>query len=133
MKRLRCLGSAHAPSAGELSAGHGVCPECAQSVTITRRGRLLVHTRLCAPTVHLNGTDRAGLLAQLTTARNAVEAAMDAVRAAAPHARDYYERIDSTFPVARVEHILRIARLQSVRDELVEIHQAVCRQAHGRR
>jgi hypothetical protein len=45
---------------------------------------------LVLPTIHLNGTGRQALVEQLTAALDGLENALEKLRAAAPHGRDYY-------------------------------------------
>jgi hypothetical protein len=45
---------------------------------------------LVMPTIHLNGTGRQALVEQYANAVEALQTALDKVRAAAPHGRDYY-------------------------------------------
>lgn len=85
-------------------------------------------TTLKVPTVHLNGTSEQELRSQLKEAAIAVTTAMEALRHAAPHGRDYYVQSDTACNEAIKEHCARLDRLSSVYDELVEIHEAiVCR------
>lgn len=77
------------------------------------------------PTVHLNGTNRAVLVAQLENAVNALRAATDAVAACNPNGRDYYTQGESALVEAQREHASRLARLLTVRDELSAIWEAI--------
>ena len=52
---------------------------------------MTVHT---LPTVHLNGTSRDELVRQLVEAGKALQVALDKLRAAYPHERDYYVNPD---------------------------------------
>lgn len=87
--------------------------------------------KLMTPTVHLNGTGRESLQAQLSGAAEAIQAALVALNQAAPHARDYYpqgkmgEIFTHAFRTAVAQHEDRYARLQSVLDELTELYGAV--------
>lgn len=75
---------------------------------------------MIAPTVHLNGTDGEELLRQLEAAYTAVQAAITAVMAAAPNARDYYVQGNAyAFRDARNAHDRHLRALQIVRDDLV--------------
>lgn len=71
-----------------------------------------------APTVHLNGTSRDELVAQLERAVAAIREAETALAEAAPNTRDYYPQGHGAFEAARQEHYQRQGRLQSVRSEL---------------
>ena len=81
------------------------------------------------PTVHLNGTAAADLLAQYTKAHSAVQDAMDALSAAAPHGRDYYPQdtvsAGYTFRDAQQEHRDRYQKLWLVQQELQELMEHV--------
>lgn len=66
------------------------------------------------PTIHLNGTDPQVLLKKLEEAAMAINTAMEALQAAAPHGRDYYPQGDDVFFVAQREHIERQASLEKV-------------------
>lgn len=74
--------------------------------------------KLTVPTVHLNGTSFSGLHGPLVRAGEAVGAAIGDLAECAPHGRDYYVQGDDAYAKARDEHLSRIARLQSVLDEI---------------
>jgi hypothetical protein len=80
---------------------------------------------LTLPTVHLNGTGRAGLTKLNSDAALAVQTAIDAVSAAAPHGRDYYPQdgkvLGPTYKKARTEHEERLAKLKAVLDDFYKI------------
>jgi hypothetical protein len=70
------------------------------------------------PTINLNGTSPGELLEQHLPAINGLRSAISTLRAAAPNARDYQtERLDA-FALAMNEHRDRLARRESVMDEL---------------
>lgn len=73
------------------------------------------------PTVHLNGTSKASLLGQLEDASNALEAAYKALKQAAPNGRDYYLDGPDAITAATAEHMDRLRRLDSVKDEIDEL------------
>jgi hypothetical protein len=77
------------------------------------------------PTIHLNGTSRQELLDGYVVALNAVRDAIIAVGNACPNGRDYYVQGPDATQKARGEHLLRLVRLMSVRDELYEIAEAI--------
>lgn len=79
------------------------------------------------PTVHMNGTSRAELVAGYLSAYNAVRAAWDAVAATHPNGRDYYVQPPGNFSRAQAEHAARLASIESVRLEL----EALCLAAQG--
>ena len=80
---------------------------------------------MIVPTVHLNGTSKDELLRQVLEADRAVNVALSRLRDATPNARDYYPQGPDAFREASNAHYLRIARLQSVREELAGIYEAV--------
>lgn len=76
---------------------------------------------LMIPTCHLNGTTRGALENQLDAAHNAINAAINKLIDASPNGRDYYHQGPDAYAKARAEHESRLARLVSVRDEVMEI------------
>ncbi len=80
---------------------------------------------MMTPAVHLNGTSRAELFAGYLAAGQAVREAMTALAGAAPNGRDYYVKSATAFTEAAAEHRSRMARLQSVYDELEQLAEAV--------
>lgn len=70
------------------------------------------------PTIHLNGTSRAELLAGYVEVIDALDEAIAALRRAAPHGRDYYSQSPNAYPQARDEHLARIAALDAIRQEI---------------
>jgi len=78
------------------------------------------------PIVHLNGTSREELLRQLIDAGHAINNALDMLRAAAPHQRDYYVSPEPlAYQKARQEHEKRCAALALVQNELQQIAEAL--------
>jgi hypothetical protein len=84
---------------------------------------------LSIPTVHLNGTHVADLVAQYRDAAAAIREAMEKLAAATPHGRDYYVQGPDTYLKARAEHDARMSALRKVSEELRTIAIAVARQA----
>ena len=80
---------------------------------------------LAIPTVHLNGTSRESLLEQLTSASDAVYEAIKAVANACPNGRDYYTQSGNAIQEALRQHANRLHNLTAVRQELVEIAEAI--------
>lgn len=62
------------------------------------------------PMVHINGTDRAGLLDPLFDAAMAGRRFADAIAATAPNMRDFYPRENGAdlYKTARAEHVARL-------------------------
>ncbi len=77
------------------------------------------------PMVHLNGTSRRELQEQLEAAGIALNEAIDQVSYAAPNGRDYYPLGPGAFQTATVQHLDRVQRLRSVRDELLAIYESL--------
>lgn len=82
---------------------------------------------LAIPTVHLNGTSRQELLDQLITAGRAGREFTRALGQAAPNGRDYYLKAGSTYPIAHMQHLARLAKVQEVIKELETIAEAIAR------
>jgi hypothetical protein len=80
---------------------------------------------LIVPTVHLNGTSKDELIAQLDAALDALSVAQAALLRAAPNARDYYVQGVSAYARADAEHVSRMQRLNSVKSELQQLAIAV--------
>ena len=73
------------------------------------------------PIIHLNGTSVNSLADANDTAAHAIYAAIGALSATAPNARDYYPQGEEAFAQAVREHTARMAHLQAVLDELLVI------------
>lgn len=80
---------------------------------------------LFAPTIHLNGTSKEALLADLLGAINAIVAAKEALRKTHPHGRDYYVQPVDPTQLAIRQFGRREAALEAVREELTLIAMAV--------
>ena len=70
------------------------------------------------PTLHINGTSRPALFECYVDAMVAVEAAIDTLRKAIPHGRDYYPQGDGAYAEATKEHQERIKALNKIAIEL---------------
>lgn len=79
-----------------------------------------------APIVHTNGTSGRELADQLSNAGAALQAAMEALRAAYPNGRDYY--IQDTHKAACTEWDARFEKLQGVYREIFQIYENVADQ-----
>ena len=79
---------------------------------------------MIAPTIHLNGTSRDEISRQLEEAYAAVNAAIDALKRAAPNGRDYYPQGLDAIDRAMDEHFARMLKLQSVADEIENLANA---------
>lgn len=77
------------------------------------------------PTVHLNGTSRAELLRQLTTAAEAARTLIEALNEAMPNGRDYYPQGDDAIQQARREHAVRIDAVRNIKIDLMAIAEAL--------
>lgn len=82
-------------------------------------------TIIVVPTVNLNGTSRQELVKQQLDAWHALEAAMTAMKAAAPHGRDYQTDDAVTFRVARFEHGRRLQAIVTLMSEYQQMAEAI--------
>jgi hypothetical protein len=73
------------------------------------------------PTIHLNGTNKKFLYAQYDKAHTATVCAVAALRDCSPNGRDYYPQGALALRTADTEHSDRIARLEAVANELMEL------------
>lgn len=80
------------------------------------------------PTVHLNGTSRDELVATLTNASEALDAAYRAIKLAAPNGRDYYPQGPDAIQTATAEHMNRLLRLDAIKTEIDELAFAIDQQ-----
>jgi len=85
---------------------------------------------LMVPTVHLNGTGRDELLAQITNAISAISDALDAMAKASPHPRDFYvqpadDMGNTAWDIALAQHRLRTQKVTEVMNDLGEVYAAV--------
>lgn len=85
-----------------------------------------------APTVHLNGTLKADLVAPLQEAVEAISRAIQVLSANAPHGRDYYVQRPDRYAEARHQHAQRLVALQAVANELLVVAAAIEIQGKGR-
>lgn len=81
-----------------------------------------------APIVHLNGTGWKDLYAQTEAAVDAIQAAIKAMCAGGPNARDYYVGPVGAWEKARDQHDSRVKRLLEVKAELEHIWIAISNQ-----
>ena len=87
--------------------------------------------RLTVPTIHSNGTSKKSLLRALDDAGSSINDALDALRAASPHGRDYYPQGSGAIQKATAEHRSRVERLTSVMKELEWLAEKVDDGGHG--
>lgn len=73
------------------------------------------------PTIHLNGTSWQRLEEQYEAASDAIEAAIQSLKDAAPNGRDYYPQGPGAIEGAQDEHMDRMKRLDGVRREINEL------------
>lgn len=73
------------------------------------------------PQLNINGTSQTALIEQYESTAAAMVKAIDALRNAAPHGRDYQTLPAGAYMQAKKEHDARIAALQSVYDDLMDI------------
>lgn len=77
------------------------------------------------PTLHLNGTSGTDLLDNYDFASQAVRRAIEGLCDARPNPRDYYTQGNDAFRLACEEHNARVAKLQSVLEDVRAIHESV--------
>lgn len=82
------------------------------------------------PTIHLNGSGAANLLADYRHGAAALRDALD--RLPVPHARDYYVQGDDAYLLARKAHERHAEALRTVYNELREVAVAIQRQRSKR-
>ena len=112
------------------------CPSCSKRIEIGAKvhwikGEPALHvgchraTALAVPTCHLNGTSGPQLVGALRDAAVATRHALDALRACAPHGRDYYLQESAEYDRARRQHDARMMRLHDTLDDLTKIAMAI--------
>lgn len=84
------------------------------------------------PQINLNGTDGGDLADEYMRAINAVTDAIQTVQAVTVHGRDYQTLGPEAYPAAHLEHVSRLARLLTVRDELTAIALNIAEQNDAR-
>ena len=80
------------------------------------------------PTINHKGTSLVELLEQHELAIAGLRSAISTLAAAAPNARDYQTRKLGTFERAQNEHRDRLARLESVMDDLEQLAEHILEQ-----
>jgi len=75
------------------------------------------------PSIHLNGSPRSRLAEAYLEAGSALYKAMSQLEETAPNARDYYVQGDSAYSVAQKEHRDRLLKLQSIINDMQELHE----------
>lgn len=73
------------------------------------------------PLVHLNGDSRQNLEGNFANPIHAINDAIRSLEEHSPHGRNYYPFGDNAYAKAAAEHAARIVKLESVRNELLEI------------
>jgi len=80
---------------------------------------------IMVPTIHINGTSRADLLAGIVNAMDALHAAEIALAGAYPNGRDYYPQGPGAITEATAQHVARQRAINRVRADLAEIAEAI--------
>lgn len=83
------------------------------------------------PVVHVNGTSAPNLIGSLNDAWEALDAAAEFIRKAAPNGRDYYPA-PGRMALAEAQHRARLAAIRGVQDNIQAEIEAIGRQADGR-
>lgn len=77
------------------------------------------------PTLHLNGSSAYTLRETYAAAMVALGAALDALEACAPNARDYYPQGDQAILFAAREHSVRVERVRESLNEVSDLYEHV--------
>lgn len=77
------------------------------------------------PLVHLNGSSKSDLAEGYHRAGTAIQAALEALQAASPNARDYYPQGPDAFSAARREHDARCESLRAAYRDMIELYEHV--------
>lgn len=88
--------------------------------------------QLPCPSVHNNGTGERGLRMQAKEAYRALGAAVDVMRQAMPHGRDYYTQESGALEAARAAHYKLIGDVKKVQDAYLELSCAIADAAEGK-
>lgn len=72
------------------------------------------------PTIHLNGTSPVSLADDISIAREKIDETIEAMAKASPNARDYYVQGPGAFDQADDEHMERMKKLHSIKEDLVD-------------
>jgi len=73
------------------------------------------------PTLHMNGTSAKELHLIYLEAMQQLANAIDAVRATAPHGRDYYPQGNDVILAASKEHKARMVALNAMHEQMYEL------------
>lgn len=87
----------------------------------------MIKQELMVPTIHMNGTSKESLIEDICAATLALSKAHNAVCQTCPNGRDYYVQPKENFKLARIQHVSRLERLESVRLELEQIAEEIDR------
>lgn len=87
---------------------------------------------LIVPTVHINGTSKTQLVADLEAAQKALDAAFAAMCGAMPNGRDYYPQGNEAHGNAMKQMRARLDKLIEIQTEITQIIEAVHEQKGGR-
>jgi len=78
-------------------------------------------TPLLPPSIHLNGTSKQEMVEGLVAVSDAAFALLEAMKRAAPNARDYYPQGPDAYGLARTAWNERALQIEKLRDEVVEL------------
>lgn len=81
------------------------------------KGQTMERDGIIAPHIHLNGTSKETLTADLSDAYLALSAAVEALRHSAPNARDYYP-VPGLLDKATAQHLRRLELLTDMMAEI---------------
>jgi hypothetical protein len=88
-------------------------------------------TKLPTPTIHLNGTGARDLRAQAKEVYRGLNDALQAMRQAMPHGRDYYPQGDAALTKARDAHTEMIIMVTRIQDEYLSLAVKIADAEHG--
>ena len=74
--------------------------------------------KLIVPCIHMNGTSKQDLSDALEASHDAINEAIEKLRATAPNGRDYYIYDSNAYGLAADQHYDRMKRLYEVKKEL---------------
>lgn len=86
-----------------------------------------------APVINLNGTSAQDLIDEYREAYSAIRKAYEVLQRVTVHGRDFQTAPAGTYEKARAEHHARLAKLQEVENELIELSRLVLLQVEARR
>lgn len=81
--------------------------------------------KLAVPTIHMNGTSKNDLVEAIRAVRTHLQDALDAMSNISPNGRDYCVQNAGALLLAVAQHRDRVARIESVNEELMAIWEKI--------